>query len=105
MYGTILILHILGATIWTGGHLVLALTVLPRVLREKTPSELLQFETSFERIGIPALLIQVVTGVWPAHRMVPDLSRWFDFGNSASHLILAKLILLALTIAFAVDAR
>ncbi|HPA95904.1 MAG TPA: hypothetical protein PLT41_07520 [Thermoanaerobaculia bacterium] len=29
MYATILLLHILGATIWTGGHLVLAVTILP----------------------------------------------------------------------------
>ncbi len=36
MYATILLLHILGATIWTGGHLVLAVTILPRVLRERS---------------------------------------------------------------------
>ncbi|MFA5630172.1 MAG: hypothetical protein WC997_01565 [Porticoccaceae bacterium] len=32
MYGLILLLPILGATIWTGGHIVLAVTVLPGVL-------------------------------------------------------------------------
>ena len=53
MYGTMLLLHILAATIWTGGHLVLALTVLPRVMRERSPSKLLEFESAYERIGIP----------------------------------------------------
>ena len=58
MYGTLLLLHVLAATIWTGGHLVLALTVLPRVLRERSPAELLRFESAYERIGLPALGVQ-----------------------------------------------
>ncbi|HNU82460.1 MAG TPA: hypothetical protein PKO05_03380 [Thermoanaerobaculia bacterium] len=37
MYATILLLHILGATIWTGRHLVLAVTILPRFLRARSP--------------------------------------------------------------------
>jgi len=105
VYGILLLLHVLAATIWTGGHLVLALTVLPRVLKEKSPSELLRFESAYERVGIPALLIQVATGVWLAHRMVPDVSQWFALDNPVSRLIGAKLFLLAVTIALAADAR
>jgi putative copper export protein len=105
MYGILLLLHILAATVWTGGHLVLALTVLPRVLKEKSPSELFLFESAYERIGIPALLIQVATGVWLARRVVPDVSQWFAFDDPTARLIGAKLVLLAVTIAFAVDAR
>ena len=85
--------------------MVLALTVLPRVLKEKSPSELLRFESAYERVGIPALLIQVATGVWLAHRMVPDVSQWFALDNPVSRLIGAKLFLLAVTIALAADAR
>jgi len=33
-YYIALSLHILGATIWAGGHLILATTILPRALRE-----------------------------------------------------------------------
>ena len=84
---------------------MLALTVLPRVLKEKSLSELLRFESSYERVGIPALLIQVATGVWLAHRMVPDVSQWFALDNPVSRLIGAKLFLLAVTIALAADAR
>jgi putative copper export protein len=105
MYGFLLLLHVLAATIWTGGHLVLALAVLPRVLREKSPSELLRFESAYERIGIPALLIQVATGFWLANRMFPDASRWFAFDDPVSRLVGIKLILLAVTVAFAADAR
>jgi putative copper export protein len=105
MYGVILLLHVLGATIWTGGHLVLALAILPRVLKERTLSELLRFESAYERIGIPALIIQVVTGLWLAHRMVPNASQWFTFDDPVSRLVGAKLFLLAITVAFALDAR
>jgi putative copper export protein len=105
MYGILLLLHVLAATVWTGGHLVLALTILPRVLRERSPSELLRFESSYELIGIPALLIQVATGLWLAHRLVPDVSRWFTFDDPVARLIGAKLVLLAVTLALAADAR
>jgi putative copper export protein len=105
MYGILLLLHILAATVWTGGHLVLALTVLPRVLKHKSPSELLRFESAYERIGIPALLIQVATGLWLAHKFVPNVSQWFDFDNPISRLIGAKFSLLALTVIFAADSR
>jgi hypothetical protein len=84
---------------------VLALTVLPRVLAERSPSELLRFESAYERIGLPALLIQVATGLWLAHRMLPDVTRWLSFDDSVSRLIGAKLALLAVTVAFAADAR
>jgi putative copper export protein len=105
VYGVVLLLHVLGATIWTGGHLVLALAILPRVLKERTVSELLRFESAYERIGVPALLIQVATGVWLAHQLVPDASQWFAFDDPVSRLIAAKLFLLAITVALAVDAR
>jgi putative copper export protein len=105
MYGILLLLHVLAATVWTGGHLVLALAVLPRVFKEKSPSELLRFESAYERIGIPALRIQVATGVWLAHRMVPDVSQWFALDNPVSRVVGAKLFLLAVTMALATDAR
>ncbi|MBV1860098.1 MAG: hypothetical protein KUG77_16920, partial [Nannocystaceae bacterium] len=36
--------HILGATVWTGGHLVLVLVVLPRARRGGDPSVVQEFE-------------------------------------------------------------
>ncbi len=105
MYKYILLLHILAATVWVGGHLVLAITILPRVLREKSTAELLRFEAGYERIGIPSLIIQVITGLWLAYYLMPDMSLWFDLSNPISRLIMAKLGLLLLTALFAVDAR
>lgn len=105
MYGLLLLLHILAATVWTGGHLVLAFTVLPRVIREGSPAELLRFEAGFEKIGMPALLIQILTGPVLAHRMLPNLLHWFDPANPVARVLMLKLGLLALTAAFAVHAR
>ena len=105
LYGIMLLLHILGATIWTGGHLVLALTILPRVLRERSVEELKRFESSYERLGMPALLMQVLTGLWLAHRLVPNPMEWITFNNPVGRLVGIKLALLATMLALAVDAR
>lgn len=105
MPGLLLLLHILAATIWTGGHLVLTFVVLPRIIRNRSPSELLQFESRYERIGIPALLIQVATGLWLAYQRLPDIGQWFSLDNAASRPIAFKLALLAMTVVFAADAR
>lgn len=105
VHGYLLLLHILAATVWTGGHLVLALTVLPRALRARSVDELRRFEAGYEAIGIPALGVQVLTGLWLAHRMVPDPARWLAFADPLSRIILVKLLLLTLTAILAVDAR
>ncbi len=105
MYGTLLLLHILAATIWTGGHIVLSIVVLPKVLRENSPEQLLSFESVYEKIGMPALLIQIITGLMLAHRMEPALNQWVSMGNPVSHTITAKLVLLLLTLCLAANAR
>lgn len=105
MYPYVLLLHVLAATVWTGGHLVLALAVLPRVLKERSPAELLRFEAAYERIGMPALLVQLATGLWLAHRLVPDVRSWFAAENFVTRVVLLKLSLLATTALVAADAR
>lgn len=100
-----LVFHILAATVWTGGHLVLAVAILPRALRRNAPEMVFQFDSAFERMAIPALLLLVATGLWLAYRMIPDVSAWFSFESRVSTLIVTKLALLALTIVLAVDAR
>lgn len=105
MYGTLLLLHILAATIWTGGHIVLSVVILPKVLKHRSPEELLCFESVYEKIGMPALIIQILTGLYLAYHMLPDIIQWFNLTNPVSHAIMAKLCLLFLTLSFAVHAR
>ncbi len=103
-YAFVLLAHILAATIWVGGHLVLALGVLPVALRTRDPAPVQAFEERYERLGIPALLVQVITGLWMAMRAVPP-SRWLDLATPGAGYVLAKLTLLAITIGLAIDAR
>lgn len=105
MYALMLFLHVLGATVWTGGHLVLALTWLPRVLRERSPEQLLRFEQGYERIGMPALALQIVTGLWMAYQMVPSVAQWLSPDTPVARAIALKLVLLLCTALIAAHAR
>lgn len=105
MLNYLLIVHLLGATIWTGGHLILALSILPKVLAARDVERLLAFEQAFEKVGMPALLVQIITGVWMAHRMLPDIKMWFALDNDISILIVTKLSLLLATAVVALHAR
>lgn len=100
----LILFHVIGACVWVGGHLVLALSVLPKALKEKNPEVVRVFEEGFERIGIPALVLQVVTGLWMAAIYVP-VNEWFSFDNVMSNHIAVKLILLLVTILLAIHAR
>ena len=103
-YYIALALHILGATIWAGGHLVLATTILPRALREHRAAPVSEFEQSFERIGLPALAVQILTGLWLSHHLLGSPGNWFN-DNPIAHVVQIKLGLLALTLALAIHAR
>ena len=105
MINYVLVAHLLGAAVWTGGHLILAIVILPRVLKSRDISSLITFESQFEKIGMPALILQLLTGLWMAHRLLPDLSTWFALTNDISLLISLKLILLFTTFLIALHAR
>jgi len=105
MYSYVLLAHVLAATVWTGGHLVLAFTVLPRALAAQDPKILLDFESGFERIGMPALVVQVVSGLWMAHLLAPDFSTWITASTPQGKLIALKLALLIVTVLTGLDAR
>ena len=100
----IILLHVLAATVWVGGHLVLAIGILPAVLKNKDVDLLIGFETKYERVGMPALLILVITGIYMAISYLP-INEWFVFSNDLSRHISIKIILLASTIGFALNAR
>lgn len=104
-YFVVLCLHVLGACVWVGGHLVLATRILPRALRERKASLIRDFEQSYERIGMPALVIQVLTGLWLAHRLLGSSAAvWFGDSGPA-RVVQTKLALLAATIGLALHAK
>ena len=104
-YRLTVILHILGATIWVGGHLVLSLAILPAALRSRDPSLVRQFEARYEKLGIPSLALQVITGLILAGWWVRDWALFFPPTLPQAKFILVKLFLLGFTVAIAAHAR
>jgi len=82
----------------------LTAVILPRALKTRSVEVLRDFENRYERIGIPALVIQVVTGLWLASQFVP-FSLWFQWDSPLSRAVVFKLALLGLTAMLALDAR
>jgi putative copper export protein len=97
-------LHVLGATIWAGGHLTLAMTILPDALKQQRAAIVSEFEQRFERIGIPALAVQIITGLWLAHHLLGSPDNWLG-SSPVAHVIQLKLALLAMTLGLALHAR
>ena len=105
VFPLLVIVHALAATVWTGGHLVLDLGVLPTALRDRNAAAIRSFEETFEPLGLPALAIQVVTGVWMGWIYVPGFRGLLNPGNPIGMLVGVKLLLLAATAALAIHAR
>jgi len=57
IFPVLVIVHALAATVWTGGHLVLDLRVLPKALQEQSAQRIRDFEELFEPLGLTALAI------------------------------------------------
>ncbi|MEB3309612.1 MAG: CopD family protein [Snowella sp.] len=102
---SLLLIHVLGATIWTGGHLILALRFLPEAWQKKDLSIIQQFEERFEILGLIALAGQVLSGLGLAWLFLPDLSSWLNYQSPMARGIEIKLGLLLLTVTLALDAR
>ena len=91
MYKLILILHLLGACVWVGGHLYLLIRLLPGFVRDNDVIGLLKFERNYEPLGMIALLTQVITGLYMMHRLVP-IGLWGQGMGALSMLIHGKLL-------------
>jgi len=100
----LILVHVLGASVWVGGHLILTIGFLPRALQLKDCSIITGFEKGFERIGIPALLAQIITGLWMAGLYIPP-GQWFSLASVHHQYLWIKLGLVVATLALAVHAR
>ncbi len=105
VFSLLVIVHALAATVWTGGHLVLDLGVLPRALREGRAAPIRVFEETFEPLGLTALAIQVATGLGMGWIYLPHFQGLFNPQNPIGMLVGTKLMLLVGTAALAVHAR
>lgn len=101
----LLIIHLLSATIWVGGHLLLVFGYLPQALKDKDPGIILNYEKKYEPVGMTALVLLVVTGILMACKYGVSIEYWFQFATPVEKVVSTKLLLLFLTAAFALSAQ
>ena len=105
LHHLLLILHLICATIWVGGHLILSIRFLPKALKKKDPNIIIDFEKEYGAIGMPALVILIITGIWMAYDFGVPIKEWFSFSSNIEKVVSTKLTLLFITFAFALNAQ
>lgn len=100
----LILLHVLGASIWTGGHLFVAFRILPEALKQKNIDLLVQFRKRYEKIGMPALIVQLLTGLRLATLYLSEWSMWLNWDNFHTRHVWLKLIFLVATFILAINA-
>jgi len=101
----ILIIHLLAASIWVGGHLFLVLRILPATIQQKDISILSDFRAKFGKIGMPSLFVLVVTGVLMAYDFDVTFTKWFSFSSPIEKIVSIKLMLLITSLGLAIHAQ
>lgn len=105
IYGTLVVLHLLAACVWLGGHVLLASVLKQGVLDGRNPDTIYRIESLYDRVGVPALVVQLFTGLFLAYLHVPDVGQWLAFDGPMGRLIGLKLFLQALALGIALDLR
>lgn len=100
-----LIIHLLAATVWVGGHLVLAIGFLPKALKNNDFTHINRFEKTYEPIGMPSLLLLVITGILMAYDFGLGITTWFSFSSAVETVVSIKIICLLATICLAISAQ
>lgn len=59
----------------------------------------------FEPLGLPALLLQIITGILLAYHYNVRIENWFSFSNGIEKVVSIKLLLLFFTVVLAAHAR
>lgn len=93
VFSLLLLAHVLGASVWFGGLMVLSFSVLPKAKRAQDPAGIATFMRHFLRLGYPALVLQILTGPMMATRLVKDMGLWFAWENGTQDHIGSKLIM------------
>ncbi|WP_314204142.1 copper resistance protein CopD [Capnocytophaga bilenii] len=101
----LLVLHLIAATIWVGGHLVLAIGYLPKALKHRDFSYIGNFERTYEPIGMPSLLVLVITGILMAYDFGATATTWFHFQYPVERVVSLKLFCLLTSVCFAISAQ
>lgn len=93
----LLVLHILGASIWIGGLLIFTLGVIPNAKKQNNGSLITNFEKSFHILGMVALTVQLLTGFRLAMIYLGGMKGLFDFSFHGAYLFVWKLSLILIS--------
>jgi putative copper export protein len=103
LFSIFLLFHVIGASVWFGGLMVLSCSILPKAKRAEDPGAIVRYFRHFLRIGYPALVVQVLTGPMLATRLIPKMSDWFAWENGTQDHIGSKLIMLPIIVIVSVQ--
>lgn len=103
LFSIFLLFHVIGASVWFGGLMVLSCSILPRAKRAGDPGALANYLRHFLRVGYPALVVQVLTGPMMATRLIPKMSDWFAWENGTQDHIGSKIIMYPIIVIVAVQ--
>ena len=84
---------------------MLLIRYLPQAINVNEPDIVKSFEKKFEPLGLPALLLQIITGILLAYHYNVRIENWFSFSNGIEIVVSIKLMLLLSTLVLAVHAR
>ncbi len=101
----LLIIHLMSATVWVGGHLILVASYLPRAIKEKNQNYILNYEKKHEPIGMLSLILLVLSGILMAYKYGVTIEHWFEFATPIEKIVSTKLLLLFATLLFALSAQ
>lgn len=98
-------LHLIAASLWLGGTLLLALTTLPGLWRGAGPERLPGHLLATDRLNLGALAVLLASGYALAWHWLPDAAGWFQSDLRQADLIQLKWLLLIAAAALAGWAR
>ena len=101
----LLIIHLMSATVWVGGHLILVASYLPRAIKEKNQNYILNYEKKYEPIGMLSLILLILSGILMAYKYGVTIEHWFEFATPIEKVVSTKLLLLFATLLFALNAQ
>lgn len=104
MHQIVLIIHLLAATVWVGGHLILLLIYVPKARKTNSLDGISFFRKNFEILGMPSLILLLLTGVLLAYDYEVSIDKWFQFKGGIERIVSLKLLLFITTITLAISA-
>ena len=104
MHQVLLIIHLLAATVWVGGRLILLLIYVPKAKKSNSLEGISFFRKNFESIGMSALILLLITGVLLAFDYDVSIDKWFQFKGGIERIVSIKLLLFISTLILAISA-